>query len=72
MQQQIDAIPSVTVDSALSDTSENPVQNKAITSKINQMDRQLGALDTAIDSTLTESGKAADAKAALWTEVAKP
>lgn len=37
---------SVTVDAALSETSENPVQNKAITSKINQMDRQLGELDT--------------------------
>ena len=39
---------SVTVDAALSASSENPVQNKAITSKINQMDRQLGELDTAV------------------------
>lgn len=39
---------SVTVDAALSASSENPVQNKAITSKINQMDLQLGALDTAV------------------------
>ena len=39
---------SVTVDAALSATSENPVQNKAITSKINQMDLQLGELDTAV------------------------
>jgi hypothetical protein len=37
---------SVTVDSALSTSSTNPVQNKAITSKINQMDSQLGELDT--------------------------
>ena len=39
---------SVTVDAALSASSENPVQNKAITSKINQMDLQLGELDTAV------------------------
>ena len=37
---------SVTVDASLSASSENPVQNKAITSKINQMGRQLGELDT--------------------------
>lgn len=37
---------SVTVDSALSTSSTNPVQNKAITSKIDQMVRQLGELDT--------------------------
>lgn len=34
VQQQIDAIPSVTVDSALSATSENPVQNKAISAAL--------------------------------------
>ena len=39
---------SVTVDAALSPTSTNPVQNKVITSKINQMDLQLGELDTAV------------------------
>lgn len=39
---------SVTVDASLSTSSENPVQNKAITSKINQMDRQLGELDTLV------------------------
>lgn len=39
---------SVTVDASLSATSENPVQNKVITSKINQMDLQLGELDTAV------------------------
>ena len=43
---------SVTVDAALSASSENPVQNKAITSKINQMDRQLGELDTWIGDKL--------------------
>ena len=43
---------SVTVDAALSASSENPVQNKAITSKINQMDRQLGELDTAVGDKL--------------------
>ena len=37
---------SVTVDSALSTSSTNPVQNKAITNKINQMDSWLGELDT--------------------------
>lgn len=36
----------LTVDAALSASSENPVQNKAITSKINQMVSQLGELDT--------------------------
>lgn len=39
---------SVTVDASLSASSENPVQNKAITSIINQMDLQLGELDTAV------------------------
>lgn len=39
---------SVTVDSSLSTSSTNPVQNKAITNKINQMDSQLGELDTAV------------------------
>ena len=43
---------SVTVDASLSASSENPVQNKAITSKINQMDRQLGELDTWIGDKL--------------------
>ena len=43
---------SVTVDASLSTTSENPVQNKAITSKINQMDLQLEALDTAVGDKL--------------------
>ena len=43
---------SVTVDASLSASSENPVQNKAITSKINQMDRQLGELDTAVGDKL--------------------
>lgn len=38
----------MTVDASLSTSSENPVQNKAITSKINQMDRQLGELDTLV------------------------
>lgn len=40
---------SVTVDAALSASSENPVQNKAITNKINQMDSQL---ESVIDAEL--------------------
>lgn len=50
--QRSDLSGSVTVDAALSASSENPVQNKAITSKINQMDRQLGELDTAVGDKL--------------------
>lgn len=40
---------SVTVDAALSASSENPVQNKAITNKINQMDSQLTDVKSQLD-----------------------
>ena len=39
---------SVTVDSALSTSSTNPVQNKAISNKINEMCAMLRELDTAV------------------------
>ncbi len=48
---------SVTVDSALSTSSTNPVQNKAISNKINEMCAMLRELDTAVgdkqDATLS-------------------
>lgn len=49
----------IIVDSALSTSSTNPVQNKAITSEINKIKN--GMIST--DATLSVSGKAADAKA---------
>ena len=39
----------VTVDSALSDTSENPVQNKVITTKVNSLETSLGSKANASD-----------------------
>ena len=48
---------SVTVDSALSASSTNPVQNKVIANEINEMSEMLGELDTAVgdkqDATLS-------------------
>ena len=39
---------SVTVDSELSTTSENPVQNKVITARVNGLDSDVGALRTSV------------------------
>lgn len=41
---------SVTVDDALSTTSENPVQNKVITARINGLDSDVGTLRTSVQS----------------------
>ena len=58
----IEAGSSITVDSALSDTSENPVQNKVITTKVNSLETSLGskASQTDLDSlssTVTTQGQ---------------
>ena len=36
----------VTVDDALSETSENPVQNKVITNKVNEIENSIGDVET--------------------------
>lgn len=57
---------SITVDSALSATSTNPVQNKVIFEMVFQFSETLQLLQGAIptlDTTLSEAGKAADAGA---------
>jgi len=41
---------SVTVDSELSDTSENPVQNKVITAKITEIESTIGNISTLLDT----------------------
>ena len=53
---------SITVDSELSTTSENPVQNKVITTKVNSLETSLGskASQTDLDnlsSTVTTQGQ---------------
>lgn len=45
---------SITVDSSLSSTSENPVQNKAIYSAINDINTALSGVDTLIGSGVIE------------------
>lgn len=40
----------ITVDDALSATSENPVQNKVITSRVNSLDSDVGTLRTSVQS----------------------
>ena len=58
----IESGTSITVDNALSDTSENPVQNKVITTKVNSLETSLGskASQTDLDSlssTVTTQGQ---------------
>ena len=58
----IEAGSSITVDNALSTTSENPVQNKVITTKVNSLETSLGskASQTDLDSlssTVTTQGQ---------------
>ena len=58
----IESGTSITVDSALSTTSENPVQNKVITTKVNSLETSLGskASQTDLDSlssTVTTQGQ---------------
>ena len=42
----------ITVDSELSEISDNPVQNKVITAQINELNATLGDIDTILDSIL--------------------
>lgn len=53
----------VTVDSELSDTSENPVQNKVIKSNIDALQDEIDNFTVITDATLTREDIAADAKA---------
>ena len=61
---------SITVDSALSTTSENPIQNKAVAQKIAELTDEFSEtienvteMIPGLDTTLSETGKAADAGA---------
>lgn len=61
---------SVTVDSALSPTSENPIQNKAVAQKFASLEdsfsetiENVTEMIPGLDTTLSEAGKAADAGA---------
>ena len=42
----------VTIDSSLSPTSTNPVQNKVITEELQELQRQVGGIDTILNSVL--------------------
>ena len=44
----------VTIDSSLSSTSTNPVQNKVITEELQELQRQVGEIDTILNSVLYE------------------
>lgn len=44
----------VTIDSSLSSTSTNPVQNKVITEGLQELQRQVGEIDTILNSVLYE------------------
>lgn len=62
-----------TVDSALSDTSENPVQNKVINEEFDAISEGMGALELAIDSLsdgTTPVAKAESAETATSAETA--
>ena len=61
---------SVTVDSALSPTSENPIQNKAVAQRLSELTETFSEtienvteMIPGLDTTLSEAGKAADAGA---------
>ena len=60
---------SITVDSALSDTSENPVQNKVITTKVNSLETSLGSKANASDVPTKTSQLENDSDFATATEV---
>lgn len=57
----------VTVDSALSSTSENPVQNKAITLEINDLKNSVGDGKALVASAITEKGVATASDATFET-----
>jgi hypothetical protein len=61
---------SITVDSALSTTSTNPIQNKAVAQRLSELTEafsesieNVAEMIPGLDDTLSETGKAADAKA---------
>ena len=61
---------SITVDSALSTTSTNPIQNKAVAQRLSELTEafsesleNVAEMIPGLDDTLSEEGKAADAKA---------
>ena len=61
---------SITVDSALSTTSTNPIQNKAVAQRLSELTDEFSEtienvteMIPGLDDTLSETGKAADAKA---------
>ena len=57
----------ITVDAALSETSENPVQNKVITSKLNEVFQSVSNGKSLIASAITDKGVSTDAAATFDT-----
>ena len=57
----------ITVDAALSETSENPVQNKVITSKLNEVFQSVSNGKSLIASAITDKGVSTDAAATFGT-----
>lgn len=50
----------ITIDSELSTTSENPIQNKVVAKKFEEIEQNINNVE--VDTTLTQSGMAADSK----------
>ena len=57
----------ITIDTALSETSENPVQNKVITSKLNEVFQSVSNGKSLIASAITDKGVSTDAEATFDT-----
>ena len=57
----------ITIDAALSETSENPVQNKVITSKLNEVFQSVSDGKSLIASAITDKGVSTDAAATFDT-----
>ena len=57
----------ITIDAALSETSENPVQNKVITSKLNEVFQSVSDGKSLIASAITDKGVSTDATATFDT-----
>lgn len=64
-------ITDYTIDSALSETSTNPVQNKAINAEFDAIAEGMGALELAIDNFTSGSTTVAKAETATSAETAK-
>lgn len=58
---------SVVVDTALSETSTNPVQNKVITAKLNEVFQSVSSGKSVIASAITDKGIETDAEATFET-----